>query len=802
MEQPNAPGKVEDLKVVPNLTGGYTAEIQFVAPKTTHAGGTLTKINRIILQRDNILVKTLENPTPGQTCTIIDDTMTESDNGTHSYVVTAENDYGQGEPEQTTGFVGVDRPTVSGMTGSAVEQGQGILISWTPVSTKGVSDGYVDPSTVTYYIYEESGASYRLRGKVTGQTSFYYEMNPNEGNQRNMGISIGASNVAGDSPNATHVADIIVGAPYLTPYRETFAANFTGNPFYWGESNGSSQPAFVQGDSFDGDGRCYQWAGSAQDSYFSFNTGKIAIKGAANPTVAFASKFASTGSIEVHVQTPDGVDHLIETINASDAGKWQVNKVDIGDYSNEDYVFVKLCLKSTASTRTIRIDDLNVLDMYSRNLMATLTVPSDVKAGTPSNISVEVRNTGDRDQSDYTVRLFDETQEVYAKSFDTTLSTLEHLVVEIPYKANVFKAGSKVTLRAEVEASRDDDENDNMQEGEVTVVANDAPQPEQLVSAAQGSGVNLTWQPPTNLSREITESFEGEEFTDFDNAGITSSNHGGTLGGGWTVWGGFGVTDKFAIDYPNKSTRSAWVVFNNALAPGSGITPHTGDRFLVSFDITGSESDCWLISPAMSGEAQSIRFFATEPSGSEKHETFNVLVSSTDTYLGSGPLAGRDSLGHFSILKTFNTTGTGWDEYSVDLPAGTKYFAIRNVSRAAAKQLAIDDITYTRVFGTVVGYNVYGDRQLLGTVGDATRAFALTTDAATLYAVTALYASGQESMPIYVGSPTGIETLRYHGVQTFDVYSLDGRQLRRGATSLSGLKQGVYIVNGQKVVVK
>lgn len=802
VEDKKAPGKVSDLKVVPNLTGGYTTELHFVAPSKTYDDSSLSSITRILVQRDNVLVKTVENPTPGQSVTVLDDTMTESDNGVHRYVVTAENEYGQGEPVTETGFVGVDRPTVYGMTGSAVEQGQGILISWTPVSTAGVSGGYVDPSKVTYYIYEEAGSSYRVRGEVTGQTTFFYEMDPNVGAQRELGISIGASNLAGDSPNATHVANVIVGAPYSLPYREDFASSFTGNPFYWGESNSTAQPAFVQGDSFDGDGRSYQWAGTAQDSYFSFNTGKLNVKGTANPTLAFASKFASTGSIEVYVQTPDGKEQLVETINASDAGQWVVQQVDLSHFRDETYIYVKLRLQSTSTSRYIRIDDLNILDMYARNLSATLTAPADVKAGTPADVSVVVRNTGSRAQSDYVVRLFDDGRQVHEQTFEGSLSTLERNVVTIPYSASVFKAGGKVTLRAEVEASRDDDDDDNAQETEVTVVANDAPQPELLSSAAQDGGVGLSWQAPSDLSREITESFEGSEFTDFDNAGITSTSHGGVLGGGWTLWGGFGSTDKFSIDYPNKSSRSAWVVFNNATAPGSGITPHSGDRFLVSFDITGSSADCWLISPEMSGDAQTIRFFATEPAGAEKHETFNVLVSSTDTYLGTGSLAGRDSLGHWSILQTLNTTGNGWDEFSVDLPAGTRYFAIRNISRAMARQLALDDITYTSVFGVIAGYNVYGDQQLLGTVTDGSTVFALPTDAATQYAVTALYASGQESMPVYVGSPTGIQTLRYHGMLTFDVYSLDGRLVRRGATSLGGLTRGVYVVNGRKVVIR
>ena len=39
-------------------------------------------------------------------------------------------------------------------------------------------------------------------------------------------------------------------------------------------------------------------------------------------------------------------------------------------------------------------------------------------------------------------------------------------------------------------------------------------------------------------------------------------------------------------------------------------------------------------------------------------------------------------------------------------------------------------------------------------------------------------------------------------VDPFDVYDLNGRRVLNKATSLDGLSDGVYIVNGKKVVIK
>ena len=48
--------------------------------------------------------------------------------------------------------------------------------------------------------------------------------------------------------------------------------------------------------------------------------------------------------------------------------------------------------------------------------------------------------------------------------------------------------------------------------------------------------------------------------------------------------------------------------------------------------------------------------------------------------------------------------------------------------------------------------------------------------------------------------PSGIREIISGG--SFDVYTTDGRMVKKGATTLKGLAKGVYIVNGRKVMVK
>lgn len=49
---------------------------------------------------------------------------------------------------------------------------------------------------------------------------------------------------------------------------------------------------------------------------------------------------------------------------------------------------------------------------------------------------------------------------------------------------------------------------------------------------------------------------------------------------------------------------------------------------------------------------------------------------------------------------------------------------------------------------------------------------------------------------------TGIDQMENNGVQAYDIYTLQGVQVLKGASSLNGLQKGVYIVNGKKVVIK
>ena len=55
-----------------------------------------------------------------------------------------------------------------------------------------------------------------------------------------------------------------------------------------------------------------------------------------------------------------------------------------------------------------------------------------------------------------------------------------------------------------------------------------------------------------------------------------------------------------------------------------------------------------------------------------------------------------------------------WTEYTVDIPEGAKYFAIRSMAYDNY-MLQIDDITYERRIDKPVGFNIYRDDEKVNT---------------------------------------------------------------------------------------
>jgi hypothetical protein len=247
-------------------------------------------------------------------------------------------------------------------------------------------------------------------------------------------------------------------------------------------------------------------------------------------------------------------------------------------------------------------------------------------------------------------------------------------------------------------------------------------------------------------------------------------------------------------------------------------TTHGGDgsAYSASYDNDAKAAltpDNWLVVPAILNGT--FKFWACGQDASWAGEHFAVFVSTE---------SGTDVSTFTQVSEEFVATGE-MTEYTVDLSSyggQTGWVAIRHFNVTDMFLLVIDDVTYLVGGGEVAAYNIYVDGELETSV-DANGnpnsspmkkaasslsvvleglAKTLTNDAHE-FGVTAVYASGAESKPeVFVLTTTtnGIEAITVDG-KPVDIYSIDGKLVRKQATSLEGLR-GLYIINDKKVIIK
>ena len=75
------------------------------------------------------------------------------------------------------------------------------------------------------------------------------------------------------------------------------------------------------------------------------------------------------------------------------------------------------------------------------------------------------------------------------------------------------------------------------------------------------------------------------------------------------------------------------------------------------------------------------------------------------------------------------------------------------------------------------------------------------TEGAHTYGITAVYEKG-ESQAVLINVTTALQLIEALSGQPIDIYTIDGRLIAKGLNSLPRLERGIYVINGQKVVIK
>lgn len=776
-------GPVTDVTVTPDISGALEAVVSFRAPENDATGMPLTSLDRVEVCRNGTLVKTFTPVAPGAVCSFIDVVPAA---GEYRYDITAYSGTDPGDAVTTSAYVGpqvTEAPTGITMAESASEPGM-VTIGWTAPALD-IKGNPVNPANVTYTILEFLGDTFATVAEGLTATSHTFRAVP-EGEQEFKTYVVTAVTARGMSyPAVTETMPL--GTPYAMPVKMSFTdadlaacciATYTAHA-------GCDWKILLDNSgliSLDRDDASMTFTGENAGDKGELWLGKIAVPAdCVNPVLSywvykvdtdddnFCGAYVAVDGRELMLETPSmaelehvGWNHVIAPLPADVLGKT---------------VNVVLCAELSTYT-VVSVDNISVFPMLAHDLAVTsFTVPSPVSPGIAAEGAFVVENLGVNavEADGYTIRLTRNGMPV--KDFDApALRSGAQARFTFDETFSVCDDEDQ-TYRVEVVCDGDLDGANNAREADLRVLLPEYPVPTSLTGKADGSMLTLTWEAPDLTQGEpetVTEGFEESE-------SFTSRVEG------WTFVDEDGHDTGDFVEHPvpglGEGVKSSFFVFDiPGMFDGAEMwyTAHSGDKFLASFFITDDdvEKSDWAISPMLSGNAQTISFWAKSYS-TYRAESIEVLASATDTGLSSfTPVA--DASGATRI----DAVPGSWTRYDYALPEGTRYFAIRSCGKKTFV-LKIDDVTFEKApLGatlTLAGYNVYRNAVRLNTQPIAAQTYIdteTTANPGARYHVTAVYDRGESRVSAPYTAPSALDAV---ATPAATVRGLDGRITVTGA---------------------
>ena len=771
-----APAAVENLSVKADAKGKLATYITFCTPTKTVNGKALASISKVEVYRDDKLIHTFNNPSVGTQLSFTDNQPQETFN---RYKIVAYNESGFGYDVTTNVYVGEDIPLAPENVKVSAENGKATITWKAPVV--GVNGGYVDSAHLVYGIKDNTGNV--LTATAEG-TSYQTDMET-DGEQAYLMYAVFAGNSKGYSTSGISNA-IIKGASYELPFNETFDDDSQG--YFWGST--APEDSYS---SWSTKGGCARLDGGRTGSEARLFSGKIDLSGAENPVLEFYYWYRSNGSKEplcVDIIS-DGKDTTtvlkLESTSYTYAKDYQLVRVPISQFKGKKYVQVSFNCKSGDNYTLASIDDIRVRDYYDYDLTASVSAPTEAKAGESIDITAKIKNVGKNLATNYVVKLYEgenivDTQDGIDVKADSTAT--------YTFRQTVGPLKDSLDYKVVVSYDLDGDLTNNESEiAKVGVSLSEYPTPGTLSATESGHGIDLAWTPADYVNYTLTTVDGAEDYAEFADDKI----------GEWITLDEDGLdilskirvdrVDTYPVSFPQLGKKASFIVMNpvsadaqltNFMGDPTGWQPASGKQYFASFGSDEGASDDWLISPELNGEAQTISFKIH----GYKRESYEVLYSTTDKNPES-----------FITLGTQKAPATTWTSVNFELPEGAKYFAIRNVSAQYSSYIFVDDISFraAKDRGTLslLGYNIYRDGEKLNTTPVTTASF---TDLASvignhIYQVTAVYTIGESaSTSCEVNIATGITKTELNDLHVMSVYGVGGMKVGKDSKGVRIMK--------------
>ena len=774
-----APAAVVGLKAAADATGKISATVSFTAPSTTVDGQLLSSLTKIEVYRDGELIKTFNNPAINEALSFVD---TSAKAGMNTYKVVTYNESGFGFDASASVFVGEDLPSAPTDVKIINNNGKGTL-TWKAPAV-GANGGYVDTDNLVYGIKDNSNNV--LESTFKG-TSYSTEIDET-GEQDYLMYAVFAGNSKGYSTGCTSNF-IIKGAPYTLPYNESFK-NGERSSFWGADAPDDSYASWgIKGrEGVDGKSGYAEFNGAQKGNESRFFSGKIDLADAVNPVLEFYYWYrAEEGNMPLNVEViSEGKDTTVvkqlEYTRYMYAKDFEMVRIPLSQFKGKRYIQVAFQCKSGDDNTLAAIDEVSVRDYYDDDLTAYISAPATANTTDEIDITASVKNIGSNTAADYTVNLYEGDSLVASQPGE---STAADETMTYTFKQTVGSLKDKLSYKVVVEYAADGNvENNTSNAAEVEVTLPVYPAPSNLTATENGDKVDLAWTAPDYQTFTVPTMDGAESYTAFADDNI----------GEWTTVDRDGLNthsditvDTYPVVSPQQGQKMSFIVMNpeeakaqftNWMDDPTGWQPASGKQYFASFGSTEGANDDWLISPELTGDAQTVSFYIHGYYGDE----YEVLYSTTD----------KDPDSFVSISKQ-TAPITTWTKAEFELPEGAKYFAIRNTSYDYPYYIFVDDIRYEAAKDKgalrLSGYNIYRDGKKLNQEPLATPAFSEQKPAEGnhYYQVTAVYTIGESAAANYEFSvASGIANVGKDRVTVVSSYNISG--MRTTDTKHQGIR--------------
>lgn len=805
----NAPA-APAISVSPDINGELKATIEITIPEKTVGGQPIGAIEKVTVTRDGVEFKEfIDNLVSGTNLSFND---TEADNGMHLYEAAVYNGSGKGAPASASAYIGLSLPEPpTDITVHETSVTGEVEISW-PAVTKDVNGKNILPGKVSYSLYDLTTKEYLFEGE--DRLSFTHQAIPAGQSQDFVEYAIFASTEAGANPNGTNSELTPAGEPYAMPYIEHFDGNdagIMGNTV--SAEYGASWRYAYAADVPDGDNSCLVFDCNGGDSG-EFFTGKIHLSGQ-NPTLVFhyLDQPNVSETLTVFVNVGDGFQEIatVEFGKISNRA-WLRHQISLGDFAGKD---IRIKFAYERNTVNLQLDNIQIVDLPDHSLcVKSISAPRKVEAGAKAKIEVYIQNVGAKPVTESSIEFF--RSEVVAESSPLPeIAPNEIIVASIEDETSVVSPEA-LAYHAVVTCPGDPETSDDISDVvTVTVVKPGYPAVETLSAEESNEGVILAWETPDLSISTMNVEDDVEGYTPFS-IGLPESQVENDNVGDWTMINNNPEeTSSPSGQHPNSFIPKAFMVFSASQAGLSAnqypsYLGHNGsDQYFLCSPVPWTTSDKWMISPELSGNSQTISFFAK--SADWGTESFEILCSSTD----------RQTDSFTTLLSVSDVPNSEWKEYTASLPEGTKHFAIRCVSYNQFG-LMIDDISFEAINKystfTILGYNIYRDLVKLNLEPVKSPGYVDTEapDGYHVYNVTVVYSEGESRQSndacistscikttpddsISITGAVGEIVISGAAGTPATILSVDGKTIFRSASITGTLRipvvAGIYIVN-------